>query len=134
MKRLIVLCLLFCGLAFSQTVTFTIAESASLSGAVDFKACTMARIIMNPDASGTGWTTANLTFQHSADGVTYGNVYDQFGNEVTVTVPTAASSAAVTIILSPGDWWNVRYVKIRSGTSGTAVNQAAARTIKVVCR
>lgn len=124
MKRLIVLCLLFAGLAFSQVVTFSIAQSASLSSAVDMRACTMARIIMPAAMTGTA-----LTFQHSEDGVTYTNLYDAFGSEVTIT-----SAASRTIILSPGDWWILRFLKVRSGTSGTPTTEAAARTIKVICR
>lgn len=124
MKRLIVLCLLFSAAAFSQVVTFTIAESASLSTAVDMRACTMARIIMPAAMTGTA-----LTFQHSEDGVTYTNLYDAFGTEVTIT-----SAASRTIVLSPGDWWLLRYLKVRSGTAGSATAEAAARTIKVVCR
>jgi hypothetical protein len=31
-----------------------------------------------------------------------------------------------------GDWVGVRFLKIRSGTAGTPVNQAAARTLTLV--
>jgi hypothetical protein len=128
--------------AFAQTqpntvkvVTFTIAASGSLSGAVDMSACTPARIVINQADSATGWTTANLTFQTlETGGTAYGNLYDQFGAEVTVSVPSGAGADPVTIILSPADWWVMRYMKIRSGTKDTPVTQAAERLIKVICR
>ena len=123
MKRLLVLCLLFAGLAFSQTVTFTIAESGSLSAAVDMKACTIARIIMPAAMTGV-----KLTFQHSEDGVAYTDIYDDSTERV---INTAASR---TIFVSPGDWWMIRFLKIRSGVSATPTAEAAARSIKVICR
>lgn len=123
MKRLLSLCLLFAGLAFSQVVTFTIAESGSLSAAVDMRTCTIARIITPAALTGT-----QLSFQHSEDGVTYTDIYD-IGGERTVTVAASRS-----IFVSPGDWWLLRYLKIRSGISATPTTEAAARTIKVICR
>jgi hypothetical protein len=35
-------------------------------------------------------------------------------------------------MLNIGDWIGVRYMKVRSGTSGTPVNQGGARTITLV--
>lgn len=98
-----------------------IASGESLSTALDIDGA-LAIAIHMPAA----WTTASLTFQASFDGTTYNNVYDDAGNEVTVT---AAASRAITILsnyLTP-----FRFIKIRSGTSGSAVNQAAARAIIV---
>lgn len=119
----------------AQQKSFTIANGASLSGAVDMQSCTPARIIINPSGAASGWTAANLTFQSSEDGVTFGKLTDEFGTEAQVTVDsTAAASGQVTIRLSPGDWWILRWLKIRSGTSGTPVAQGAERTIRVVCR
>jgi hypothetical protein len=121
--------------ALAQERSFTIANGQSLSGAVDMQGCTPMRIIVNPTASGTGWTTADLTFQHSDDGVVYGNMRDEYKVEVTVGVSTDAASAASPIQLSsPAFLWSLRWLKIRSGTAGSAVNQAAARTIRVICR
>ncbi len=108
----------------SQTRNATIAINTSLSGAVDITGCTVAGIIMS-----AGWDTASITAQASVDGTNFYNLYDEFATEVTVS-----AAASRFIRLSPADWWGVRYVKLRSGTSGTAVNQTAARTLKVVCR
>jgi hypothetical protein len=70
------------------------------------------------------WDAANLTFQTSGDGVNYFNVYDEFGAEVTVTAAVSRR-----IRLDPVQWSGIQYVKVRSGTSGTPVNQTAARVL-----
>ena len=105
-------------------VEVTIAESGSLSAAVDIKGATIVGVIM-PAA----WTAANLTLQASIDDETYNNVYDKFGTEV--NIPVAASRH---VIVSPAELTSLRYVKLRSGTSGTPVTQAAARVITLVVR
>lgn len=106
--------------------TATIANGASLSGAVDLTGCVPVGIIMPGD-----WTAADLTFQGAdpLDDTTYYNVYDRYGVEVTVD---AAEDRHIT--LDPAEWVSLRRLKVRSGTSGSAVNQGAERVIKIVCR
>lgn len=104
-------------------VSVTIANGASLSGAIDCSEGRPARIVI-PSA----WTTANLTFQTSYDGTTYNDLYDAFGTEYTVTVGGASRG----IILPLADFIGVRYLKVRSGTTGTPVTQGADRTLKLV--
>ena len=101
--------------------TAVIASGASLSGAVDLGGRKLVAIVMPAE-----WTAAGMTFQASPDGVTYYNVYDN-ATERALTVGANYYSA-----LSIGDWVGVRWVKLRSGTAGTAVNQAAERTITLV--
>jgi hypothetical protein len=101
----------------------TIASGASLSGAVDLGMYRMFAIIMP-----ASWTTANLTFQVSADGTNYFDLYDDTGTEVMFT----AAASRVIQNSNPGRWLAFRYLKIRSGTSNSAVNQAAGRTITIV--
>jgi len=96
------------------TKTATIAQGASLSDAVDTGGLTILSILMPAT-----WDAAVLTFQGSLDGVTYGNVYDESGNEYTVQ---AAASRAIGIdAASP--LLGFRYIKVRSGTAASAVNQ-----------
>ena len=104
--------------------TATIANGASLSGAVDLAGKTLLGIIMPAT-----WTAANLTFQVSTDGITYYDLYDNIGTEKTIL-----SASNRFIFTVPADWVGVRYVKVRSGTAGTPVNQAAARDIKLVTK
>lgn len=102
-----------------------IANGASLSGAVVLPPAEYLAGIVMPAA----WTAANLTFQVSEDGVTYNDLYDQDGTEINVT-----AAASRHIILNPETFWGIHYLKVRSGTTGTAVNQGAARTVVLVTR
>lgn len=104
--------------------TFTIANGASLSSAVMIDEAMLVGIIM----PGT-WTAANLTLQAAGenDESTFNNVYDKDGTEVTIT---AAASRYIT--LEPAKFAGIKQLKIRSGTSGSAVNQGGARSIVAV--
>ena len=109
------------------TVNATIANGASLSGVVDIgEGKTLCAIDMPAD-----WTAANLTFQAStaSDG-TFDNLYDQYGTEKTVT---AAEDRYIPLD-DPAFWLGVRYVKVRSGTAASAVNQGAERVITLVTK
>jgi hypothetical protein len=106
------------------TTTATIANGASLSGAVDLGGATMVAIQMPAN-----WTAANLTFQLSADGVTYAELQDELGNTFTVT---AAASLAIASAALAATFLGARYLKVRSGTSGVPINQGAARDIKII--
>ena len=101
--------------------SFSIGNGASLSDAVRLSGSTPTEIVM-PGA----WTAAGITFQISHDGTTYQDMY-RSGAEVAVTV-----DAAQNVRLDPGDFIGINYIKLRSGTSGTPVNQGAARTINVM--
>jgi len=105
-----------------RTVTATIANGASLSGEVDLGGAAILGIHM-PAA----WTAAVLTFQAApASGGTFADVYDDLGNEVTLTVDT---SRAVGVDLKSGALAPYRFIKIRSGTSAAAVAQGAERAL-----
>lgn len=106
------------------TATATIANGAALSAAVSLAGKGIIRL--NMPAS---WTAANLTFQVSADNATYLDLYDKNGSEYTVT-----AAASRSIILPPADFVGVNYIKIRSGTSATPVNQGASRDITIITR
>lgn len=106
----------------TNNVTASIAESASLSGAVFLGAGTLVEIHMP-----SGWDAAQLTFQISDDGVTYRNLKDPGGNEITYE-----AAASVAIKVDGADAPASPYLKIRSGTSAVAVNQTAARSLKLV--
>lgn len=111
--------------------TVTIASGASLSDAADLGDNYLVGILM-PSA----WTAAELTFQGSLDNSTFTNLYwDDVDNTTTgyeVVTTTAAASRLITL-----DWRKFaafRYVKVRSGTAGTPVNQAADRVLTLVVR
>lgn len=107
-----------------QTATVTIASGESLSGVIELRGCSLSKIIMP-----STWTAANITFQISCDGTTYADLYDENGNEITLSV---AASRAYKL---PIDLWcDVRWLKIRSGTGAVPVNQAADRILTLNMR
>lgn len=105
------------------TATATIANGASLSGAIDLGQARLWAIQM-PAA----WTAAALTFQASLDGINYFNLYDNTGTEVSWTV----AASQFQFELFPAKWLAIRWLKIRSGTSGVPVNQGGDRVLTVV--
>lgn len=115
---------LWFGNAQVVTKTATIASGASLSGAVDLGTGRIVGLIL-PAA----WTTASITFQASADGTNFFDLYDD------ATQRELASSIVVAsrfLALPMADWLGIRAVKLRSGSSGAPVNQGAARAITLV--
>lgn len=111
----------------TDILTATIANGASLSGEIDLGDHKILLIYM-PAA----WTAANLTFQvANVSGGTFQDLYDDGGVEVNVT---AAVSRAIGIDLNAGPLAGARFIKIRSGTTGTPVNQGAARSIVLVTK
>lgn len=112
--------------------TASIASGASLSGAIDF-----GNANGSPEGPALGrltailmpatWDAANLTFQVSNDGVNFQNLYDDGGNEVTVTTAQGRNHGLRFDLCRVFRRW--RWLKVRSGTSGAAVNQTADRSI-----
>lgn len=110
----------------TDIVTVDIASGATgLSAIVDLTGLTIVRIIM----PGT-WVAANLTFAASETaGGTFTNIYDALGTEYTVV-----AAASRRIIVPPADLLGDCHLKIRSGTSGTPVDQTATRTLTLKVR
>lgn len=111
-----------------SSFTAVIANGASLSGAVDIVGLTLVGVLIP-----SSWTTADLTFQVSVDGSTYVDVYNDSGVEYLVQVG-AASTYIVLNKSGYADFAGMRYLKVRSGTSGTPVNQGGARTLTLICK
>ncbi len=109
-----------------KTASVTIANGASLSGSVCLGDAMLCAILM-PAA----WTAADLTFQVSDDyGTTWGELLDATGSAITVSSPTAAKR----LELDSSDFKSAVFIKVRSGTSGSAVAQGAARTLTLISR
>lgn len=115
-------------MAGPATKTVTIANGASLSDAVNLVGAGDSVLlgIITP----AGWTTASLTFQVSTDGVTFFDYKDATGAEVTIPSTAASQYRAV----YPTDFIGVRYLKVRSGSSGAAVAQAGGDVVTLVVR
>ena len=100
----------------SEHRTATIAAGASLSDAVYLGGYRMAGLLLPADIN----SATSITFQVCATETgTFQNLYDDSGNEVTLTV---AASRAVGIDAKAGMLAMWRYVKIRLGTAGVPVN------------
>ena len=104
------------------TTTTTIANGASLSGIVDLGSNDLIGIIF-PSA----WTTASITFQFSIDGT---NFYDAYS--ATAELSATAASANRMVSINAVNYDMGRYIKIRSGTSATPVNQVADRILNLI--
>lgn len=104
-----------------ETEEATIANGASLSGGVNLRGRVLCGVYM-PAA----WTAAGLSFQGSADGVTYYDIHAALGE---VTATTAASVYAS---VDPTPFLGVNFLKVRSGTSAAAVNQLAERVLTLM--
>ena len=105
-------------------LTATIANGASLSDAIDLGGTSLTGLLLPAT-----WTTADITVQASVDGNAFVNVYNDLGGE---TLIKAAASRLVT--LDPAQFMGFSHVKLRSGTSGTPVNQASEREITLLAR
>ena len=107
------------------SVTATIASGGSSSDNIFTGGLPICGIIM-PAA----WDAADLTFQASCDvAANVANVYDKDGLEL--DIKTAAGSF---ITIDPSYFAGVRFIKVRSGTSVTPVNQSATRSIVLAIR
>jgi hypothetical protein len=80
------------------------------------------------------WTAAVLTFQVSFDdGLTWADYYDDGANEQTLVAGAMAASGKY-IALDASQFAGVTWVKVRSGTTGSPVNQAADRLVTLISR
>ena len=106
------------------TFGVTIANGASLSPAIDLRGYEPLAIQM-PAA----WTAAGLSFEVSDDGIAYADLYNTSG-EYTLTVDTSRAIA----LSNPNELSAFKYIKVRSGTTGTPVLQGADRLIKIIAK
>ena len=102
-------------------ITCTIANAASLSDAQFVGPGSLLGIALPV------FTSAALTFQGSHDGVTFFDLYDAAGVEV--SVPASVGSR---FHLAPTACGAVSWIKVRSGTSAAPVVQGAQRLISIV--
>lgn len=114
-------------------VSATIAASANLSGVIDLQQASAgllrAGVLVGIEIPAS-WTTANLTFQAGYDASDVRDVYDENGIELAVVV----GGASRRIVVDPARFAGIRFLKVRSGTTGTPVNQSAERSIGLIVR
>jgi hypothetical protein len=101
--------------------TFTFAAGASLSSSVNMAGRSVVRMRL-----GATWTAANVTVSVSSDNVTFFDLYDDTG-----LVYTVIMGANRSVYIAPGPLLRLPYLRLRSGTPTTPVNQVAATSILV---
>lgn len=107
--------------------TVTIASGQSLSAELDLEGFKLVCILM-PAA----WDAAAITFQISdVAGGTFLDAFDDAGVEISATVDAARAVGFDDIL---PELSSVRFMKLRSGTSATPVNQTASRTFKILAK
>lgn len=111
-----------------QAVTATIASGASVSGTVDLRNTSLLGIV-TPAA----WTTAGWVIEVSHDGTTWSAtpIRDELDTQVCTWASLTASSYLALPFSAMAPW---AYARIRSGTSGTPVNQDADRVFTLITR
>jgi len=80
------------------------------------------------------WTAANIGFEVSEDGTTFVPLYDEEGARVVIS---SVATGAARLYCAPAQAWACGvypYVRLASldTADGSAENQAAARTLKVI--
>jgi hypothetical protein len=115
--------------AFSQPDT--IAAGSALSIGAQINGLDLVGLLMP-----AGWDAAVITLQQSIDQVTWSDVYDASGAEMTVQtaagryVRLPAGALALGTILLTG----IRFIRIRSGTGAVPLPQSAPRTLTWLSR
>lgn len=107
----------------ARTITVNLPAGATgLSEVVNLSGLLLARIDMPAT-----WQAANLTFQVANDGATFGNVHKD-GIEYTVI-----AAQALRLMIPASDGVALQgSLKIRSGTSGSPVNQTTDRVLTLI--
>lgn len=108
-------------------VTVQIAAGQSLSGEVDIGSKSLVGIVFP-----SNWTTASLSFQASIDSSAFGELLDQTATAISVSSVTGG--ALTVIAIDPAKLRGITALKVRSGTSGVAVNQVNLVTLTLITR
>jgi hypothetical protein len=105
-------------------VPVTISSGSSLSAPVP-----LGEFVLTGIAMPAAWDAAGLTFQVSADG---GTTWGEMQSTSAAVSYTAAAGQYIAI--DPTFWRGINMIKVRSGTSGSPVNQTADRILTLVTR
>ena len=108
----------------TKAYTVTVANGASLSGSSGLFDGASRALSVATDAA---WDTAAITFQGSYDGTNFFNLYKE-GTEYTIAGVLASTINTIDLSVFMG----LRAVKVRSGTSGAAVNQTGDSVVTLM--
>lgn len=116
------------GSAVRSTTTATITSGTSVSGTVDLTSTSLLGFI-----APAAWTTAALNIEVSTDNSTWvtAGILDGFGSNVSRwSAVTAGAAYSIDVV----NMLPYRYIRFRSGTSASPVNQGADRVFTVITR
>ena len=105
---------------FSASGTF--GAAASVSGAIAVNNAHVVALLVP-----AGWTTANLRFQGSPDGVTFYPLRDMLGNPMTALITAGEANQIPPAMLS--GWPYLRLQSVSTADNVTAVAQGSAITV-----
>lgn len=105
--------------ALTERFDATIGSGESITSAINLAGRILCGVYVP-----AGWTAASLTFQGSYDGTTFMDVYDSSGTE-----EAASASASRYVAINHINFLGLRFLKVRSGTSASPINQGAERTL-----
>lgn len=108
-------------MTFQKVISGSFVVGQSQSNAVQLNEGTLVGLTV----SGSTLSGVDLTFLASVDGVTYLPLYDNAGEEVKITVSTVARNYT----LDPAVFFPWNFIKVRQGTSASAVLQAGQDTL-----
>jgi hypothetical protein len=105
------------------TVNCIIRAGQALSESTNCSAGAVVRIQAPP-----AWTSANLSFQVCNDGNNYTDLFTRGGTEYQASV-----RAGTSVIINPAEWSVVafNFLRLRSGTRGSPIPQAADRVFVI---
>lgn len=104
--------------------TVTILDGESLSGEVEIGDTVL--VAIQPD---DGWNTAAISFQARSENNALGDLKFE-GSELTAN----AIEAEEYVTFTPGKFAGVQFLKVRSGTSASAVSQTGDSVITLILR
>lgn len=104
-------------------IAATIANGASETDVIDLGDWVPSAIQMS-----AGWDTAALTLRGSFDGTNFFPIYVD-GSEFSISAPAVSALHMISIPAMGA----LKFLKIRSGTASSPVNQTAARSLAVIC-
>lgn len=108
-------------------LTATIASGESVTAAIDLGNTSLVGFV-----APAAWTTAALNIGVSVDGTNWATAaLDSFGSAVSSWSSVTAGAA---YSVDPAAMLPWRYIRFRSGTQASPVNQSAARTFTVITR
>ena len=106
-------------------VQAVIGAGQSLSAEVDLGPGTLVGIVIP-----SGWSSASLTFQATADGVSWSELVNSAGAALSMGVFSGGQYAAI----DPTLWRGITAIKLRSGTQASPVVQASQQTLTLVTK